>query len=178
MGALKKARVILRARRYGARYCRKIIRVAEDVGIPIALGFALVEQESSFRNIFGSDPLLKMRWQGPASYMFLIGIMGERVTESRYAKYKTLRKAGWGMQGVGLTQLTWYEFQDAADEIGGCWKSEPQLQVGFQLVKSLMDQHGDHTGLARYNGYGPAAELYATSVLQRKDRWQRRLFNK
>jgi hypothetical protein len=50
-----------KAKARGGRYCLRIILEARRAGIPISLGFALLEQESSdritpgARNVFGHD---------------------------------------------------------------------------------------------------------------------------
>jgi hypothetical protein len=141
----------------------KVVQEARRSGIPISLGAALVEQESNFRNVFGHDPVKTGQ------------IKGGPVTRARYLRYKAMRKAGRGMQGVGLTQLTFFAFQDRADKLGGAWKPANQLRVGFQLLRDLIEQHGQAEGIARYNGTGPAAERYSREVRAKQNRWHDRL---
>src|SRR5262245_30978847 len=94
-----------RARRWGARYSLRIVREARRAGLPISLGFALIEQESGFRNVFGHDPTI---FTGAGT-----------VTRQKYRAYKAARGTT-RMQGVGPAQLTWWQFQDQADRLGGC----------------------------------------------------------
>jgi len=159
-------RLARRIRRHGGRYALRIVRAARRAGLPVSLACALVEQESSFRNVFGHD---RDRWGR------CIWPCGGRVTRRKYLIYRWRRRRGHGMQGVGLTQLTWYEFQDRADRLGGCWKPRNQLRVGFAVLVSLMRRHGKRRGIARYNGRGPAARRYARRVLRRQRRWRRLL---
>jgi hypothetical protein len=140
-----------------------VIHQAHAHGLSASLGLAVVEHESSFANVFGSDPVRSPQ------------IQGGPVTRTRYLRYRFLRRRGFGMQGVGLTQLTWYSYQDDADAIGGCYKPEPQLRVGFRLLAALIAAHGEHDGLRRYNGAGGAAEQYANDVLAIRDRWHNEL---
>lgn len=126
-----------------------------------ALACAMLEQESGGgANVFGHDPVRS--------------IVGGPVTEARYAYYKKRRKAGLGMQGVGPMQLTWYAYQDRADELGGCWRPYVNMFVGFALLVDLIATYGLRGGVQRYNGSGPAAIAYAVSVLARRARWKRR----
>jgi hypothetical protein len=80
------------------------------------------------------------------------------------------------MQGVGPLQLTWWEYQNRADLYGGCWKPKCNYRVGFRLLASLVKHHGERKGLAIYNGglAHPNYE-YASSVLDKKDKWHRLL---
>lgn len=147
----------------GHGYGRLVVAEARRAGIPISLGCALVEQESGFQNVFGHDPVKTGQ------------IRGGKVGRASYLRYKAMRKAGRGMQGVGLTQLTWFEFQDAADKLGGCWKPTYQLRVGFAHLHALIERHGQVDGIAKYNGAGAAADRYSREVRARQSRWHDRL---
>lgn len=149
--------------RGGNGYGRLIVQEARRADIPISLGCALVEQESGFRNVFGHDPVKFGQ------------IRGGKVSRARFLRYRLLRKLGRGMQGVGLTQLTWFEFQNQADKLGGCWKPTYQLRVGFRLLHDLIDKHGQADGIARYNGTGAAADRYSREVRAKQSRWHDRL---
>jgi hypothetical protein len=152
-----------RANAFGANYSLRIILEARRAGIPISLGFALIEQESNFSNVFGHDP-------GNHSG-------AGRVTKSKYEAYRARRgpTGRGGMQGVGPAQLTYYTVQDAADTLGGCWVPKHNIRVAFELLANLIAQHGEEQGLARYNGTGPAAQRYSRKVLERQAKWHRRL---
>ena len=154
---------VLRAKRYGANYALRIYLEAKRAGIPYSLGLALIEQESNFKNVFGHDPVRSPQIQGGS------------VTKSRYRRYKHLRRQGYGMQGVGPAQLTYYTFQDDADRLGGCWKPKFNIRVAFSHLAALIKAHGERDGIRRYNGSGPAADRYASSVLERKRKWHRRV---
>lgn len=149
-----------RASKAGARYSLRIILEARAAGIPVSLGFALIEQESDFRNYFGSDPTI---FVGAGS-----------VTKNKYLTYKGQRGHKL-MQGVGPAQLTWWETQDSADRLGGCWKAAVNIRVGFQTLAADMKAHGLKAGVAAYNGAGPAATRYANEVLAKRDRWHAHL---
>ena len=153
-----------RAKRHGARYSLRIILEARRAGIPISLGFALVEQESNFTNVFGHDASGNHQGAGV-------------VTREKYRAYRRKRgdRGQGGMQGVGPVQLTWYELQDKADKLGGCWIPRHNIRVGFEQLALLIRTHGKREGIARYNGSGLAAKRYAQSVLRKQDVWHRRL---
>ncbi|MDX6632758.1 MAG: hypothetical protein QOG26_763 [Solirubrobacterales bacterium] len=155
---IEKRRYAHKASKHGAHRARLILDEADRTGIMLSLGLALVEQESGFQNVFGHDGVRNPVRGGP-------------VTKDRYLAYKHYRKAGYGMQGVGLTQLTWYSFQDRADALGGCWKPRWQLRVGFEVLAANIRQHGQHAGIAAYNGSGPAAQHYADQVIARQRAW-------
>lgn len=151
------------AKRHGANFSLRIIREARRAGIPVSLGFALVEQESDFSNVFGHDETI---FAGAGL-----------VTKAKYLKYKAQRGSTGrgGMQGVGPCQLTWYEFQDKADHYGGCWLVQHNIRVAFEHLAGLIAERGEHHGLAAYNGTGPAAQEYARSVRRRQEKWHQLL---
>lgn len=152
-----------RARSHGANYSLRIVREARRAEVPISLAFALIEQESGFRNVFGHDPTI---YTGAG-----------KVTRSKYRAYKKKRgpRGEGGMQGVGPAQLTWWEFQDAADKRGGCWKPRHNIATGFRVLADLISKHSNiHDGVAAYNG-GASADRYVNEVLRRRDNWHRRL---
>jgi hypothetical protein len=144
----------------GQPMATNLVRAARASELQLSLACALVEQESGFRNIFGHDPTI---FAGAG-----------KVTRAKYLDYKRQR-GHTRMQGVGPVQLTWWEFQDEADRLGGCWQPYNNMFVGFRLLSSLIKRHGRHTGLARYNGSGSAAERYANSVEAKAREWHARL---
>ena len=79
------------------------------------------------------------------------------------------------MQGVGPCQLTWFSFQDDADKLGGCWKPQVNMRVGFQRLASLVRTHGDSVGARMYNGSGDAAVAYSADLLKKAAAWKARL---
>lgn len=159
-----------KAKKYGMKNSLRIVREAKRASLPLSLAFAMVEQESgNGSNIWGGDP----RPNGNTT-----GMHNHLVTKARYQLYKNSRgRTGTGgMQGVGPLQLTWWEFQDAADRLGGCWIPKYNLRIGFCKLSDLIKVHGRYNGVKRYNGVGPAAEAYAHNVVKvRMPKWHNRL---
>jgi hypothetical protein len=139
-----------------------MLAACASTGLPLSYMLALVEKETAFQNLFGSDAVRNT-------------VKGGRVTQARYTEYKRQRKAGLGMQGVGYTQLTWYALQDSADRLGGCWKPYPNLVVGAGNLKRLCNLYGKEKGAAAYNGTGPAAEAYGRDFVRKQEAWHRRV---
>jgi hypothetical protein len=160
----KHIRAAIIARRAGIRNALMVVQEAQKADIPVSLALAIVEQESGGRNVFGHDPTSSV----PAAWK------GGSVTEARYLQYKRDRAAK-GMQGVGPMQLTWWEYQDRADLMGGCWIPRNNIRVGLQILRANIAKHGRFAGIAAYNGTGVAAEHYARSVEARSSVWSRRL---
>lgn len=148
-----------KAKKDGARYALRIIWEARAAGIPVSLGFAIVEQESEFQNVFGHDPT--------------IFVGAGTVTKAKYKAYKSRRgsRGQGGMQGVGPCQLTYYSFQDEADRLGGCWNPKYNIRAAFRDLAHLIRVKGLRDGIKAYNGTGPQAVQYASSVLKRQRRW-------
>ena len=147
----------------GGRHGALIVEEAERAGVSLPLACALVEQESSFRNVFGHDAV-----RNPIR-------KGSRVNRESYVRYRDFRDAGLGSQGVGLTQLTLAPFQDRADDLGGCWKVRNQLRVGYEFLADAIARHGVRRGLAVYNAGSPSSAAgldYASKVLTRRRRWK------
>jgi hypothetical protein len=162
-------RLAARAKLHGANYALRIIRESRGHGIPISAGFALVQKETYFRNIFGHDGTTSIpnSWKGGA------------VTKSRYAYYKA-RRPTHGMQGVGPTQLTWYSFQDEADKLGGCWRPGINIHVGLRNFSASFKTYVARGQTRRtalqsaahdYNGTGAAADAYGRDFLVQMDKW-------
>jgi hypothetical protein len=156
---------------YGLKYPRITVEEARRVGLPLSFALAFLEKESSGRdasgpgfglNLFGHDAV-----RNP--------IKGGFVTAPRYAEYLHYRKRGFGMNGVGPCQLTWYALQDMADELGGCDKPKYNMRVGFAQAKGLIRQYGKGEGARRWNGVGPSAERYAADWVARQRIWHARL---
>ena len=154
-----------KAKQHGAAYSLRIILEARRADIPISLGFALVEQESGFRNVFGHDPT--------------IFVGAGKVTKAKYLDYKRARGTpGRRMQGVGPAQLTWWELQDKADDLGGAWIAKNNIHVAFQHLGALMEKHSTRDALAIYNAGSAGSEQgqrYASQVLARQRRWHKHL---
>jgi Transglycosylase SLT domain len=156
----------------GKRNSLRLVWEAHDAGISVSLACALVEQESSFDNVFGHD-------HDPAHPALDNPVRGGAVTEARYRALRRFVAGGFHSNGVGLTQLTSVGFLDQADAIGGAWKPKHQLRVGFRTVAGHIHHFGDERkGLAAYNA-GPGNVEgglgYADSVLELKRKWHARL---
>lgn len=152
----------LKAKSYGMQNSLRTVIEAKRAGLPVSLGFAMVEQESGDgSNVFGHDQTI---FAGRG-----------KVTKALYIMYKAMRKSTGKMQGVGPLQLTWWELQDEADRLGGCWIPKYNLRVGFTHLADLIKQYGKSEGIRRYNGSGDAAYVYAKSVLAREAKWHARL---
>lgn len=161
--AASQARAALIAKRHGIGYALLAVREADKLRhVSRSLALAMLEQESRGRNVFGHDPVAN-----PAP-------KGGKVTKSRYLRYKAAR-ARQGMQGVGPLQLTWWEFQDAADRRGGCWKPSANIAEGLSRLDALISHYGYAGGIRRYNGTGPAADAYSRSVRTKAQAWAKRL---
>lgn len=156
MGIARDLALARTAKKHKANYSLRIIQQARKSGIPISLGFALIEQESEFKNVFGHDPTI---YQGAG-----------KVTKKKYLDYKT-KRGHTHMQGVGPAQLTWWEYQDEADKRGGAWVPKHNISFAFDHLASLIKSKGMREGIAAYNGSGPMAEKYADSVLAKQKKW-------
>lgn len=148
---------VARARRAGARHALKIAQEARRIGLPLDLAYALVEQESGFKNIFGCD------------YGVGRTFCHEKVTKAKVQQLLTSSLAN----GVGLTQLTYKPFVQEAQREGGAHKPRYQLRVGFRILKDNIRRYGEWTGMARYNGSGSAANRYAVELAAKRSRWYR-----
>jgi hypothetical protein len=135
------------------------LRVARAVGLPLAYACTVLELETSGgRNVFGSDA----GYHGP--------FKGMTVTLERYREYRRHALATGEHNGVGYTQLTSVELQVRADELGGCWRPEPNVRVGFAFLHELIRAEGSaERGFTRYNG-SPA---YGRRALELAAAWQR-----
>src|SRR5688572_14557382 len=105
------------------------MKASDETGVPFHILCALLEQETSGgRNIFGHDASI---FKGAG-----------RVTARKYAIYKKERDRfkQKRMQGVGPLQLTWWEFQDEADEAGGCHRPYYNILTGARILRRWKDQ--------------------------------------
>jgi hypothetical protein len=153
------------ARKNGLANSLRALWVAREIGISPSLALALSEQESNGENVFGHDDSI-FRGAG-------------KVTQEKYRRYKKARLLSGNrkMQGVGPLQLTWWEYQDQADRLGGCWKTKFNFWVGYQLLDNLINQHRSvRKAMAIYNGGATNPNwTYADQVLAKRARWHKRL---
>lgn len=149
--------MIHRARRAGIVNPIIAYNEARRAGLPFAVLCAVLEQESGGgHNVFGHDTV-----SNP--------IRGGSVTKDRYLQYKRYRQQGLGMQGVGPMQLTYYGYQDLADQLGGCWKPKYNIRVGANKLAKDIRRNGLYQALKMYNG----SDVYARQVQSRIRKWQR-----
>lgn len=166
-GRLADAKYALIAKRQGMSGSLRLLWEARAAGLTPSLALALREQESGVKgdgNIFGHDPTI---YAGAG-----------KVTKAKYLAYRHARGATGkgGMQGVGPLQLTYYTFQDEADQLGGAWQPKYNYRVGFRALAALVQQHGKRKALAVYNGgEGNPNYSYADSVLRHEKTWHERL---
>jgi hypothetical protein len=163
---LRDARYATIARRNGMQNSLRALWEARATGeISPSLAMAMLEQESGTgANVFGHDKVVF-----PESWK------GTTVTEEKYKEYKRNRNGRWGMQGVGPMQLTWWEFQDEADRLGGAWKPKYNIKVGMNVLAELIKKYGVRKGLAVYNGGATNPNYgYADQVLAKRSKWHKR----
>ena len=146
------------ADKWGANYSTRIILECRAHDVAISDGFALIEQESDFKNIFGCD-----HGAGKA-------FCHQLVTKARVA---SLLKSGVA-NGVGPTQLTSPGFVREADRDGGAHKPSVNIATGIALLGRLQKKHGRMEGFGAYNGgEGNPNMGYAREVDAKADRWHR-----
>lgn len=139
---------------------QETINAANAAGLPLAYACAMLMLETAGgHNEFGHDP-------GNA-------VQGGDVTEARYRELRASVSAGHPSQGVGPTQLTSVFLLDAADKIGGAWKVQPNMTVGFRYLSALQKEHGSaQLGFQHFNGSGPAAVSYGERAMSQAAMFQ------
>jgi hypothetical protein len=154
--------LVLRMRGLGMRIPVRTYMAARHTGLSLALGCAVLMQESGGGiNEFGHDPTI---YAGAGT-----------VTKTKYLAYRAERDRTGKCQGVGPMQLTSKGYQDQADQLGGCWRPLRNLWVGFSVLATNIRRDGLHDGVRAYNGSGPAAEQYAYRVIARAEGYAARL---
>jgi hypothetical protein len=144
-----------------------ILAEARRERVPLALALALVEQESTFRNIFGCDGKRRIN-RAPWCQ--------QQVTRDRVQALIRHVEQGGISNGVGLTQLTDIGLIRQAEAAGGAHTVHAQCRIGFRNLHNLIEQHGEQTGIGEYNG-GPGNPIpaYADSVMGLRAKWQARI---
>jgi len=123
-----------------------------------ALGFAMFEQESDFKTIYGHD----------AGGLH----PGEPVTRENYRDFRAevVRRKGGGANGVGLGQVTFWTY---VRDHPGLWKPRVQIYLATSILADLVHRLGESTGVGAYNGgEGNPNEAYAGEVLSRAEKWR------
>ena len=162
---------------------RVVYEAAKNAGFEIALNeegrldladaCALVDHESAGgQNIFGCDFGSTWTWEPPYCNV--------PVTAERVQALLSNIATGGGQNGVGLTQLTSVGFVHEAEQRGGAHLPEHQCSVGFEHLKSLVDDLGYMYGIAAYNaGAGNAAlgisNGYYGKIQARRETWKQLL---
>lgn len=153
-------RVAERAAKHGVppRIAGYIASACAREKLRYALGFAMFEQESNFKSIYGHDP----------GGLF----PGEPVTKENYARFRkqVCKSPHKGANGVGLGQVTyWTYIRDHAD----LWKPKAQVDLATSLLADYIQDLGEFNGVGAYNG-GPSNpnEVYARQVLKRAEKWR------
>ena len=147
----------------GHLYGADILAESKRAGLPFALALALVDQESTFQNIFGCD-------LGPRD---TVPWCHQPVTRDRVQALIAHVAGGGISNGVGLTQLTSIDLIQQAEAEGGAHNIVPQCRVGFGRLHDLIQRHGEQVGIGAYNGgEGNPQPDYAASVLALRDKWQ------
>jgi hypothetical protein len=142
----------------------------EEGRLDLADACALVDHESAGgQNIFGCDFGSQWTWEPPYCN---VPVTAERVQ----ALLRNI-DAGGGQNGVGLTQLTTVGFVREAEQRGGAHLPEHQCSVGFEYLKSLVDDLGYMYGIAAYNaGPGNAAlgisNGYYGKIQAQREKWK------
>jgi hypothetical protein len=151
-------------KRQGFLHSNRMVRALRAANIQPQTAAALLTMETgNGRGVYGHDPVATGGCYAP----------GAPVTRQNCDCYKRFRGTpGRNMQGVGPAQLTWWEFQDRADRLGGCWRPYPNMLVGFQIIRAYVDAGASiWEAYRRYNG----AAAYADKAVAWRTEWERRL---
>lgn len=155
---------------FGFQRAPEIVQYATKNSLELAVACTLLEKESNARNVFGHDNV-----DTGGTY-----VKGAEVTVAAYKAYlvwrdePARRQRGWPsrMQGVGPAQLTWFSYQDMADQRGGCWRWEVNVDVGFGIFANHIKNLGDIWQAAKaYNGKA----VYADDFMPKLAQWRKRL---
>ncbi|RJQ82039.1 hypothetical protein D5S17_03725 [Pseudonocardiaceae bacterium YIM PH 21723] len=132
---------------------------ADRAGLPLAIGCVVLMKESSGgQNVYGHDAVD-------------CGPVGGPVTEENYREYLANRDS-CGCQGVGPVQLTYWAIQDLADELGGCWRPEINIRVGFEMLAGYLREGSVQDAFSRYNTGQPGDSPYAKDAMDLLPEWE------
>jgi hypothetical protein len=168
------------AREHGVRYpirawdaCVQVEREHATVPYFVLCAF-LMQETGGGMNIYGHD----VDAEGVPRPFYDHGV----VTQSNYADYlierdlcvrvpKKWAHLGRRSQGVGPLQLTWWKYQDEADQAGGCWNVSVNLLVGARILGRLRDggRHTWHVVAREWSG----KDTYANEMDARFAQWRK-----
>jgi hypothetical protein len=171
-----KTKLAAKLKRYGVRQPTVVIDEALREKIKVGTGLAMLQMETSpmgatkspkssgfelkQQNIFGCDHGAR----SSAPYC------NQAVTKDRVAALR--RGFPRTMNGVGWTQLTWYELVNAAERAGGAHIPRYQMRIGFRQLRVHFDREHSIAEMFRaYNGAGSAAELYGRRAAALRADW-------
>lgn len=154
-------------RQHGILVPDTMMHAARLESIELAVAATLLMKESGGgRNIWGHDGV-----STGDTYT-----KGGPVTRANYLAYRSAMRAGRiKRQGCGPCQCTSAQYQDTADDLGGCWDPLANMRSGFRGIGALIKRYGVQEGAQRYNGSGAAAEAYGRDFLARYGTWRERL---
>lgn len=138
-----------------------VIAVAAEKNLEVAAACTLLELESfGGLNVWGNDGVSTGG----------VYVKGSLVTRDSYLAYK-LRRATLGAQGVGPCQLTSFGYQDAADNLNGCFDWMSNARIGFGILAGFLGKYSDHGGFLAYNG----GSAYADKAMPILTTWRARV---
>jgi len=133
---------------------------AQRTGCPLEFALTLLDLESSGGlNIFGTP---KKPCGQPRN---------REVTEATYRAYLS-RRTECGTQGVGPLQLTWGPTQDLADQQGGCWRPEVNVQVGLGVFAGHLQRYGERDAFSRWNTGASGDTPYSQRAMAMLPGWR------
>lgn len=131
-------------------------------GISQALAYAVCEQESGFRHVFGCD-------LGPTDGP---PYCHQEVTKERYQRLRDYAIRMHIGNGVSLFQITYWTYLRDKRRL---YKRHVNALFGCRLISRNVNSYGVRKGLAVYNGGAENPQYdYADSVLALKKKWRRR----
>lgn len=123
-----------------------------------ALGFAMFEQESNFKVVYGHD-------KG--------GLLpGQPVTKENHKglRAKVVQGKGRGANGVGLGQVTYWTYISDHPDL---WKPKVQVYLAASILADYVHRLGESTGVGAYNGGEKNPnKAYAKQVLAKAEKWR------
>lgn len=140
---------------------RDIADACRKYHLPYSIGFATVEQESFFRNVYGHD-------SGGLN-------PGDVVTKHNFEEFRrrVVSTNGGGANGVGPLQITYWTYIRDHPRL---YKQRVNIFVGIKILADLVHRLGEFNGIGAYNGgEGNPNEAYAAEVLDRVKKWRPRL---